>query len=392
MSEETRKTAPPYSEEQITHWLAFLARGMTEHDQTIFLIEKLQPSWLRRTLESTVYFLASRMLSGVAVAIATAFIFEAQLALVAGLLSGFLLGLFDVSRLFIHLEIRRKYLRNPKINTFINMVFIGLLSGFIGWFISLSYINDYQGFIFAWAFGALYAVSFGFRRPAANMRNDIQIPELLSWSWDRAFKYGGFGLLFGSMIGSVAELSYRILADIAIVQHLEWWLAVSLFSGLVGMLCGTIFGGLESGLLPSKTESNSGIKLALRNGLFAGIIAALFIAPTGILLDKISGGLLVSLTGLEELSEGSTYGVVSAWLLFLWYGGLDVIQHFLVRFLLWRAGCLPWRLAPFLDYAAEELHFLQKVGGGYIFVHRYLLEHFAAMGEDDGRPRTADGG
>jgi len=22
---------------------------------------------------------------------------------------------------------------------------------------------------------------------------------------------------------------------------------------------------------------------------------------------------------------------------------------------------------------------LQKVGGGYIFVHRYLLEHFAAM-------------
>lgn len=48
-----------------------------------------------------------------------------------------------------------------------------------------------------------------------------------------------------------------------------------------------------------------------------------------------------------------------------------------MRFLLWRSGSLPWRLAPFLDYAAEELHFLQKVGGGYIFVHRYLAEYFA---------------
>ena len=32
--------------------------------------------------------------------------------------------------------------------------------------------------------------------------------------------------------------------------------------------------------------------------------------------------------------------------------------------------------ARFLDYAAERI-FLQKVGGGYIFVHRTLLEHFA---------------
>ena len=45
-------------------------------------------------------------------------------------------------------------------------------------------------------------------------------------------------------------------------------------------------------------------------------------------------------------------------------------------------GYLPWKLVPFLDYAAEDLGFLQKVGGGYMFIHRYLLEHFAAMGEE----------
>ncbi|MDJ0592593.1 MAG: hypothetical protein QNJ72_21810 [Pleurocapsa sp. MO_226.B13] len=39
---------------------------------------------------------------------------------------------------------------------------------------------------------------------------------------------------------------------------------------------------------------------------------------------------------------------------------------------------MPWNYARFLDYAAERI-FLRKVGGGYIFIHRMLLEHFARM-------------
>ncbi len=56
--------------------------------------------------------------------------------------------------------------------------------------------------------------------------------------------------------------------------------------------------------------------------------------------------------------------------------------------MLHRKGYLPWKLVPFLDYAAEDLGFLQKVGGGYMFIHRYLLEHFAAMGEASEAPET----
>jgi hypothetical protein len=41
-------------------------------------------------------------------------------------------------------------------------------------------------------------------------------------------------------------------------------------------------------------------------------------------------------------------------------------------------GSIPWNYARFLDYATDRI-FLQKVGGGYIFVHRMLLEHFARM-------------
>lgn len=59
-------------------------------------------------------------------------------------------------------------------------------------------------------------------------------------------------------------------------------------------------------------------------------------------------------------------------------GGKACIQHFTLRLLLYRDGYIPWNYARFLDYATERI-FLQKVGGGYIFIHRLLLEHFAQM-------------
>jgi hypothetical protein len=59
-------------------------------------------------------------------------------------------------------------------------------------------------------------------------------------------------------------------------------------------------------------------------------------------------------------------------------GGKACIQHLILRCLLSLGGNTPWNYAQFLDCAAERI-FLQKVGGGYIFVHRLLLEHFATM-------------
>jgi len=41
-------------------------------------------------------------------------------------------------------------------------------------------------------------------------------------------------------------------------------------------------------------------------------------------------------------------------------------------------GEAPWNYARFLDYAARRV-FLRKVGGGYIFVHRLLMDYFAAL-------------
>jgi hypothetical protein len=46
--------------------------------------------------------------------------------------------------------------------------------------------------------------------------------------------------------------------------------------------------------------------------------------------------------------------------------------------MLWRNGSAPLNYVRFLDDAADHI-FLRKVGGGYIFVHRLLLEYFASL-------------
>jgi hypothetical protein len=59
-------------------------------------------------------------------------------------------------------------------------------------------------------------------------------------------------------------------------------------------------------------------------------------------------------------------------------GGLAYLQHYLLRFLLWRTGVLPWRTIHFLDGAASRI-LLYRVGGGYRFIHQSFLGYFASL-------------
>ncbi|MCG8364838.1 MAG: hypothetical protein MJA27_16105 [Pseudanabaenales cyanobacterium] len=76
----------------------------------------------------------------------------------------------------------------------------------------------------------------------------------------------------------------------------------------------------------------------------------------------------------HQCSTGLEFGLIAG----LIVGGSACIRHFALRIMLYGIGYIPWNYARFLDYAAERL-FLQKLGGGYIFIHRMLLEHFARM-------------
>src|SRR5262249_23999975 len=152
-------------------------------------------------------------------------------------------------------------------------------------------------------------------------------------------------------------------------------LAAGLIIGLSTTMPNVFFSGLKRGILDTKGVPNLGIKLSIRNAWVAGLIG---LAVSGLLVAILWG---LSL-GLREALDGALFfGSFFGIFVFFVYGGQDAIKHYPLRFILYWRGHTTLRYANFLDYAAR-LVFLQKVGGGYIFIHRLLLEHFAAM-EDE---------
>jgi hypothetical protein len=57
-----------------------------------------------------------------------------------------------------------------------------------------------------------------------------------------------------------------------------------------------------------------------------------------------------------------------------------------------RNKAAPWRYVQFLDEATDRL-LLRKVGGGYVFVHRLMLDYVADLPKGEATevmPRVAD--
>ena len=79
-------------------------------------------------------------------------------------------------------------------------------------------------------------------------------------------------------------------------------------------------------------------------------------------------------------------GLVAGLVFGLMSGGQGLIRHYNLRWLLSCNGSIPFRLVPFLDYCVDRI-FLRRVGGGYIFVHRLLMEHFASLYDEPDRVR-----
>jgi len=71
------------------------------------------------------------------------------------------------------------------------------------------------------------------------------------------------------------------------------------------------------------------------------------------------------------------WGVFYGLFVGLMMGGTACIVHISLR-IIYLYRTMPWNYARFLDYAVDRI-FLQKVGGGYIFIHRSPMEHFAAI-------------
>jgi len=152
------------------------------------------------------------------------------------------------------------------------------------------------------------------------------------------------------------------------------WLALSAIVSLLGAALAGAFGGLGGRDLEAKAWPNQGTWLALRNAgiaaLAAGLAASLALGLTLTALN-VAGGVVWGIVPFT-LRTGLVLAVWAG----LAYGGLDFVQHFSLRLVLWLAKRVPGRLVGLLDHAVER-GLLQRPGGSYKFFHPLLLEHFA---------------
>jgi phosphate/phosphite/phosphonate ABC transporter binding protein len=95
-------------------------------------------------------------------------------------------------------------------------------------------------------------------------------------------------------------------------------------------------------------------------------------------LDDLRRGVAQALQDYG-LVESLIIGLSAACLAGLLFGGLAYFQHYLLRWLFWREGAMPWRYQQFLEEAVDRI-LLKRVGGGYRFIHPLFQEYFAGTG------------
>jgi hypothetical protein len=83
-----------YSPQKTIHWLSWLAQKMSQHAPSVFLIERMQPSWLQTLAQRKLYAFSALLLFGLLFGLLGGLLF----GLPVGLPVGLLVGLFAYSR------------------------------------------------------------------------------------------------------------------------------------------------------------------------------------------------------------------------------------------------------------------------------------------------------
>jgi transcriptional regulator with XRE-family HTH domain len=357
-----------YSRQQTIYWLAWLARAMTQPAQAIFFIERLQPDLLTTKTVRWQYGvldrLGSALICGGCVGLGT-WLLSGLVGvggpgapLTYGLISGLVAGFFG--------EASETSVRSPRSilrlirNAILGGLSVGLIGGLVGGLVGGLPIAVGVGLI-GGVIGGLAGTLAG--APSVGLRR-IVVVETLGWSWRNALRSLPIGLGVGMTFG----LGFRLLSGQMSA------LVIGLVAGLGGLTF-TLVGGLVSDELEVQAVPNQGIRRSARSAILIGLVFGLVFGPLVGLLGGLAFGPRHGLLG------GVGYGLTFALVGGLVYGGHACLAHLALRLVLWRGGMIPWNCARFLDYCAERI-FLRKVGGGYLFVHRLLMEYFASLNSD----------
>ncbi len=315
-----------YDESQTQAVLTQLAHGMQQHEKTVFYLEQLQPTWLPIKLQRRGYLLLNSIIWG----------------LIFGLLLGSILGL----------------------------------------------IFGRVGFI---AFSLIIGISTGIVSSVGVSRKQIKVYEELGWSpieKNSLIKEVKFGIIIGLFGGLLGGLFLELIdwLNNGLQGGIIGGLLFALRTGLIGGVVGTLIIVLRSRIQIKDSfrspQPNQGIHNSLQNGGRMALVYGLF---SGLAFGLIGGiGNQPNDKIISILILGFILGLMFG---FSEYGGQSFMQHYTLRWLLARSGIFPFSIKTdrefieFLD-AMKDRILLRRVGGGWIFIHRTLLDYFASLHPD----------
>lgn len=431
------KQETTYTNELTQSWLSWLAGNMSQHSQSIFLLEQLQPSWLPNRIMLTIYFLVTRIIEGLLIWVNLAVIFMMIFGLAfwltggvvialdagrnvgqlddilrtginmnsqnwllfglgGGIILGFAMGIIDRFRPAFQMRSARMPAR------VVSILMIGIFVGFVTIFFlgTIENINlvTLMPTIIAIVTGAVFGTFFGLKNENANPRYDIQTVEALSWSLSKARRslvlaakislpaslivvlaYGWYSTYQIGVYGFIGSFFRTLFPTFGYNFSL---ISVAVTIGLAAAVALT-FGGLNSQIIETKSTVNQGIRLSLRNALLVGSLFTIIYGICGLffvipIVRSVENEYFyhTDYDPLMGVGVGLGLGLSAGILGALWYGISDLIRHSILRLMLYVTGRTPLNYEGFLDYAQERI-FVRKIGGSYIFIHRLLLEHFS---------------
>ncbi|HEY4032456.1 MAG TPA: hypothetical protein VGL94_00650 [Ktedonobacteraceae bacterium] len=262
----------------------------------------------------------------------------------------------------------------------------GLLAALL---VGLSYGLSY-GLATGLSYELSYGLAFGLAGGLLSMlligsSPDIQPVDRLVWSWKSLKKS-----LSLERHRDTALLGFLLITlGVGLSYGLNYGLSYGLIGGLSYWLLGGLFKGTSSEAEHRQQAiANQEIRCSLSNGFILGFVSAIIVglisfSSIGLMIELsygLSRGLSYELRyGLHNwLSIGLIMGLSIGWLAALLNGGLAYLRHYILRFLLWREGSIPWRFPQFLDEATHHM-LLRKVGHGYMFINQPFLDYVASL-------------
>jgi DNA polymerase III delta prime subunit len=246
-------------------------------------------------------------------------------------------------------------------------VTVGVASGLAIWFTAQFYV--------------LEAVTLGLLAGVLTVATEIRPAERLRFYPKRTLERAGSALRFGLTVGLISTITVGGGFGLLVAMLHGFRQGINA-AREIGLYLGGLF-GISAGLSRLLLVETTGVRTCANEGTRRSIKAALtlmvLVGVVGMFLSKsvIHDQSLTTYQRIWYVVAGVINIIGSVGLIVGGLGGgFFALRHFVVRGILWALGKAPLNYVAFLDYASDRL-LLRKVGGGYVFMHRMLLEHLA---------------